>query len=208
MGYFGANRAPRLHEFRWGRSWRPLLLLFAGLPVLLIVACATEPKATYDLSPVAGGFAARAGRGQLAILFPEATLPANSDRIVVRTDAQSIAYLEGAQWVDRLPSLVQSRIIESFQNAHLLRSVGRPGMLADFSLATTIRRFEFEAARGEAAVEISAQLTGPSGRIVAGRLFAANVLAPSSEPSAVAGALNAASRQVMREIVTWAAPKI
>lgn len=207
MAYFGADRALHLRKLRCGPRWRPLPLVLAGLPVLLLAACAAAPKATFDLSP-AGGLAARAGRGQLAVLTPDSTLPVNSDRIVVRTDTQSISYLTGAQWVDRLPSLVQSRLIESFQNAHFLRSVGRPGILADFSLATTIRRFEFDAAQGEAEVEISAQLTGSSGRIAAGRLFAANVPVPSSDPSAVAAALNEASRRVMREIVLWAAPKI
>lgn len=192
-----------LDRLRWG----VFLTVLAGLPVFLLTACTAPPKAAFDLSP-ASGFAARAPRGQLAVLSPEATLPENSDRIVVRTDAQSIAYLEGAQWADRLPSLVQSRLIETFQNAHLLRAVGRPGMLADFSLATTIRRFELDAPRGEAAVEISAQLTSTSGRIIAGRLFSASIPVPSSESAAVAQALNAALREVMREIVLWAAPKI
>ena len=81
-------------------------------------------------------------------------------------------------------------------------------MLADFNLATTIRRFELDAARGEADVEITAQLTSASGRIIAGRLFAANVAATSGEPGAVVSALDAALRKVMREIVTWAAPKL
>ena len=65
-----------------------------------------------------------------------------------------------------------------------------------------------EAARSSAVIEIAAQIIGPSGRIVAGRLFAANVPAPSSDPSAVASALDAALAKVMREIVIWTAPKI
>jgi len=73
----------------------------------------------------------------------------------VRYDPQSVAYLTGAQWADKLPSLVQSRLIESFQNAHLLREVGRPGMLADFNLQTSIRRFELDTAQSAAVVEIS-----------------------------------------------------
>ena len=139
---------------------------------------------------------------------PTRLSPPTLDRIVVRTNPQSVAYLPGAQWADKLPSLVQSRLIESFQNAHLLRAVGRPGMLADFSLQTSIRRFELDAARGDAVVEISAQIIGPSGRIVGGRIFAANVPAPPSDPAVVASALDAALAKVMREIVIWTAPKI
>jgi cholesterol transport system auxiliary component len=207
MGYFVLVRALILDRFRLARRRRLFPVLLAGLPFVLLAACSSAPVATYDLTPAAG-FAARAGRGQLAVLLPDATLPADSDRIVVRTNPLSVAYLSGAQWADKLPSLIQSRLIESFQNAHLLRAVGRPGMLADFSLQTTIRRFELDAARGDAVVEISAQIVGPSGRIVGGRIFAANVAAAPSDPAVVASALDAALAKVMREIVIWTAPKI
>lgn len=206
MGTFALVRALIFDRYRVARR-RVFPILLAGSPILLLASCSSAPLATYDLTP-AEGFAARAGRGQLAVLMPDATLPADSDRIVVRTDSQSVAYLSGGQWADKLPSLIQSRLIESFQNAHLLRAVGRPGMLADVNLQTSIRRFELDAERSEAVVEISSQIIGSSGRIIAGRLFAANVPAPSSDPAAVAAALDVALTKVMREIVIWAAPKI
>ncbi len=208
MSYFGARSAPLRRHFRAapGRSIFPNLI--AALPALLLGACASAPKLTYDLNPVAGNFAARGGHGQLAIAVPEATLPANSNEIVVRTGPQSVAYLSGAQWADKLPSLIQSRLIESFQNAHLLRAAGPPGMLADATLTTNLRRFDFDAVRGEASVQISAQLVAASGRAIAGRLFSASVPVPSSEPPAVAAALDAALAKVMRAIVLWAAPMI
>ncbi|MGH6851650.1 MAG: ABC-type transport auxiliary lipoprotein family protein [Methylocella sp.] len=208
MGYFALVRALILDRLRLARRRRLFPVLLAGLTFSPLAACSSAPRATYDLTAATGGFAARAGRGQLAVLVPDATPPADSDRIVVRTDAQSVAYLTGAQWAGKLPPLVQSRLIESFRNAHLLRAAGRPGMRADFNLQTTLRRFELDAARSEAAVEIYAQLVGPSGRIIAGRLFAANVPAPSSDPPAVAAALDAALVEVMRAIVIWTAPKI
>lgn len=201
MGYFGLKDAWNLDRVRRG-------FLLAGLSLSVLASCSSAPKTTYDLSPASGDFAARAGRGQLAVARPDAILPADSDRIVVRSDPQSVAYLTGAQWADKLPSLVQSRLIESFQNAHLLRAVGRPGMLADVSLQSSIRRFELDTARGEAVVEISAQIVGPSGRIIAGRLFSGNVPVASSDPAVVAAALDAALAQVMRDIVIWTAPKI
>ncbi len=208
MRYFALVGGLILDRFRLARRRRLFPVLLAGLPFHWLAACSSAPPATYDLTPAGGSIAARVGRGQLAVLLPDATLPADSDRIVVRTNPQSVAYLSGAQWADKLPSLIQSRLIESFQNAHLLRAAGRPGMLADFSLQTSIRRFELDAARGEAVVEIFAQIIGVSGRIVGGRIFAANVAAPPSDPAAVAAALDAALAQVMREIVIWTAPKI
>jgi cholesterol transport system auxiliary component len=208
MSYFGARSAPFLGHFCGAPGCNFFQVLIAALPALLLGACASAPKLTYDLNPIAGDFAVRGGHGQLAISVPDATLPANSNEIVVRTGPQSVAYLSDAQWADKLPSLIQSRLIESFQNAHLLRAVGRPGMLADVTLNTTLRHFDFDAARGEASVQISAQLIAASGRIIAGRLFSAHVPVPSSEPPTVAAALDAALARVMREIVLWTAPKI
>jgi len=206
MGYSCLVRTLDLEQLRRVRLCRLLPGLFAGFS--LLAACASSPPATYDLTPATGDFAARAGRGQLAVLRPDATQPADSDRIVVRYDPQSVAYLTGAQWADKLPSLVQSRLIESFQNAHLLREVGRPGMLADFNLQTSIRRFELDTAQSAAVVEISAQILSQGGRIIAGRLFSCTVPVASSEPAVVAAALDAALAQVMRDIVIWTAPKI
>ena len=208
MGYSTLVRALDFNQSWLARFLRLLPVLLAGLPFSLLAACSSAPLATYDLTAASGGFAARAGPGQLAILRPDATLPTDSDRIVVRADTLSVAYLTGAQWADKLPALVQSRLIESFQNAHLLRAVGRPGMLADFSLQTSIRRFELDAARSEATVEISAQILGQSGRIIAGRLFSGTVPVASSDPAVVAAALDAALARVMRDIVIWTAPKI
>ncbi len=183
--------------------------MIAGTLLFFLAACASAPpKVTFDLTPVRGARGAGPARGQLAVAVPQAISPENSDRIVVRTDSQSISYLSGAQWADRLPALVQNRLIESFQDAHVLRAVGRPGMRADFTLETAIRRFEFDSTRGAVNVEIEAQLASASGRVAASRLFTAVCPAASGEPEAVAAALNLALEQVMRDMVFWAAPKV
>jgi cholesterol transport system auxiliary component len=126
----------------------------------------------------------------------------------VRTNPESVAYLTGAQWADRLPALIQTRLIESFQNTHVLRAVGRPGMLADFSLHTSIRRFELDITQAQAIVEISAQIIEPNGRSRAAQDFSVHVAAPSDNPASVAAALDTALGEVMRDIVSWTARKI
>jgi cholesterol transport system auxiliary component len=203
MSFVRTLRAPF-----WLAPDRRISHLLLAAAALLLAGCASEPKLTYDLNPVSGGFPARGAKGQIAIPVPEATLPANSTSIVVRTGPLSVEYLSGAQWAEKLPPLIQSRLIESFENAHVVRAAGKPGMLADATLPTNLRRFDFDPARGEAVVEISAQLVRPNGRIISERLFSAACPALSSESSAVAAALDAALGQVMREIVLWAAPKI
>jgi len=182
--------------------------LFAILLSLQLSACASPAPANFDLVATQSTLAQRKSRGQLAILRPEASKPADSDQIVVRLGSQSIAYLTGGRWVEQLPALVQSRLIESFQNAHLLKEVGPPGIAADYNLQTTIRSFDFDPSQNIALVEIAAQILSSNGRIKSGRLFSARVPVTTSDPATVAAALNAALREVMRDIVAWAAPQV
>ena len=179
------------------------LALAFGLP---LAGCGGAPAVqTFDLTaPVDVG--ARGARGQFVVNEPVAVLPADSDRIVIRTGPGSVAYLSGAQWADRLPRLLQARLVQTYENAHLLRNVGRPGTAADFAVATEIRRFEVDVTTGQAVVELSVKLVADaSGRIVAAKVFSARIPAPSKGPPEMAAALDAAMGSVLRQIADWTA---
>lgn len=163
---------------------------------------------TFQLS-APKAFSARALRGQLVIAEPSATLPVDSDRIVVRTGPEAVAYLAGAQWADRLPRLVQTQMIAAFENAHALKNVGRPGLSADTNLVSEIRRFEIDVATGQAVVELSVKLVGDrSGRIRAARILTASAPAPTKGGAAMAAALDAAMEDCLRQLVNWAIGQI
>jgi cholesterol transport system auxiliary component len=187
---------------------KPARLVLGGATCAVLAACAASPRASYDISAATGGFPARAPRGQLAVLEPVAIEPVLSDRIVVRTSPATLAMLEGGQWVDRLPVLVQARLVESFENSHLLRGVGRSGIVADKILSTEIRRFELDSTKAEVTVEIYARLSGSDGRAVGGRQFSARVPVVGDNPTLVAVALDTALNEVMRSIVTWTVQKV
>jgi cholesterol transport system auxiliary component len=199
--FFEASRAPR----PLGRRARGALIAMLVSPLM---ACASAPLTTFDLSPVDFASGRVSGRGQLVIAEPVATSPADSDRIVVRPTPESIATLKGAQWTENLPRLVQTRLLQSFENAHSLKTVGRSGgaMDADFTLATEIRRFEIDVAAGEAIVELSAKIvSNRAGRVVASRIFSARAPGSAIDGGVAASALDAALGQAMREIVPWTA---
>ncbi len=132
----------------------------------------------------------------------------NSRRIVVRTGTGTIAYLHGAQWAANLPSLVQDRLIGGFETAHVLRAVGRPGLVADRNLHTEIQHFEVDVARKQAIVEIYARLVGANGRVVTDKTFSAKVPAPDDQLPTIAAALSQAFAKVIHDIVIWAAPRV
>ena len=183
----------------------------AGLSAtLLLASCGSAPLATFDLSAPSMDVKARALSGVLVVPEPSAPAPADSDRIVVRTGSSAVAVVRGAQWAERLPRILQLRLIQTFENAKLLKSVSRPGdgAMPDRALAWDIRRFEMDAGDAMAHVELSVRLLDMSGKVIAAQIFVAEAPGDAGEGSAAAQALDAASNNVLRQIVLWAAGRV
>ena len=167
------------------------------------------PSTAYDLA-AAKNFPHRTGhaRGQLVVVEPSALAPLDGDKILVRPAPGEAAQLGGVQWEDRLPKLMQARLVQSFENASRLRAVGRPSdkIATDFVLVTELRAFEISAADGTAVVEIAAKIVRErTGRIMAARVIRATVPAPSTQGAGAVGALNEAFVKAATELVLWAA---
>jgi cholesterol transport system auxiliary component len=194
----------------WRCSRIATLALAAALP---LAACggglfSKGAPATYDLTAARGPRAAGPVRGQLLVNEPTALAILETERIVVRPAEGQVAYLAGAQWSDRLPRLLQARLVQSFENASRLRAVGRPGerLTADYQLVTDIRAFNITATSpASAEVEIAVKLVvDRTGRILGARVFKVSIPARAAEgPDAVA-ALDTAFGEAAIEIVRWA----
>ena len=181
-----------------------------ALSLMLISACAAPPLATFDLSAPTVQAKARQMRAILVVQEPIASAPLDGDRIVVRVGGTSIAVVKGAQWADRLPRLLQNRLIQTFENAQLSRSISRPGdgIAADRSLVWEIRRFEVQTEEAAARVEVSVKILDISGRVVAAQIFSASAPGSAGEGVAASAALNDASSEVLRQIVAWASSRL
>ncbi len=185
-------------------SCAPRAAVFAAF-VLTLAGCAGAPLLTYDLSAPQDR-PARALGLQIVVTQPSAVAPLDADRIVVRSPTMGLTVLPGAQWSDTLPDLLQSRTIQAFENARLLKAVGRPSdrLSSDYNLNSEIRRFEIDAGRGEAVVEIAIKFVGDrSGKIHAARVFEGRAPASANSGAEASAALNVALAQVLRELVTW-----
>lgn len=184
----------------------PLIALGASLLAAALSGCGGAAPLTFDLAAVPG--AARPGGSARSIVIAEPTglQPFESDRIIVREGGGSLSFLPGGQWADRLPRLVQTRLIQSLENAGRLRSVSRPGdkVSADYQLISEIRAFDIAAGSGEAVVDISAKLIadGP-GKVVAARVFTARVPVPKVQAGSAAAGLDAALATVLVDMVRW-----
>ncbi len=189
---------------------RALRISVALTVTLLVASCGGSALETFDLSAASPPSAHRL-RAQIAVREPTASLDLDGQRILVRTGPETLAYLAGAQWSDRLPSLVQTRLVQTFQNAHLLQSVARAGggIAADYSLELDIRAFELDAKAVQANVDIAAKIvTTTGGRVIAAQIFKTQVPAAGTGGPAAARALDAALSATMKQIVAFTTAKI
>ena len=109
-------------------------------------------------------------RTQVAIREPLASLELDSQRILVRTGPKRSPISPARNGPDRLPTLIQTRLVQTFQNASFCGSVGRAGggFSPNYSLELDIRAFELDAKRVRRKVDIAAKIVDDrGGRIVA-----------------------------------------
>jgi cholesterol transport system auxiliary component len=197
---------------RINAAGRLLAVIGMGTSLVACSGALSTPPTTFDLRAPSEVKPARGARAQLVVAEPSAVQVLDSDRIVVRPKVGEISYLSGAQWADRLPKLVQARLIQTFENAQRIGSVGSPDdkLSADATLVTEIRTFEIGVAEGTVAtVEISAKLVNESsGRILAANLFRSSVPAKGTAGPQASEALDEALQSVLRGIVGWASARV
>lgn len=191
-----------------------LLPVRASLPLLLLASLTLTgcgggaTPTTYDLSAPRDFGKLRGSRAAIVVNEPTAVQTLDSDRVIVKDSTGALSFLGGAQWADRVPKLVQVRLLQTFENGSRIASVSRPGerIVPDYQLNTDIRAFNIEAGSGSAVVEITAKLvTDKTGHIQRAKLFTARVPAAGGDAGKAAQALDQALSQVLIEIVRWAA---
>ena len=83
---------------------------------------------------------------QLAIPLPVADAALNTARITLRQNPISLEYYARANWIDTAPQMIQTLLVESFENSGKIVGVGRQSVTlrADYSLLTDLREFQAE----------------------------------------------------------------
>ena len=196
---------------RISRRWVPsaVVLAVAGCASLLGVGppphlYRVTPKSTYPNLP----------HPQVQLLIDLPLVPAGLDtaRIALSRSAISIDYFADSEWTDRLPRLVQTALLESFENSKAVTAIDREsiGLRADFILKPEIRHFEalYDSPNGPPVVWVAiiARLVNSSGRdIVAQGSFERREPASANEISRIVLAFDEALGGVMKDIVVWTA---
>lgn len=185
--------------------------VFVMLPLLagLLAGCGgTAKNDTFDLSvsaaPVTRGPVLRSR--QLLIADPTALKALDSENILVRLSGSEVQYLANSQWSDRLPRMVQSKLVEAFEDTGRLGGVGRPGqgLAIDYQVVTDIRAFEVDTAKNLANIEISVKLLNDkNGTVKAQQVFQSSARVSGSGNANLVKALDSAFADASRDIVAW-----
>lgn len=149
--------------------------------------------------------------GQFSISEPTAVLMFDTQKILVRPSGAEGPTFSNAKWSDNIPKLLHARIIQSFENANLLRSVARPmeGLTASHQLLIDIRSFQLSLyAAPQAEVEFSAKILDDGGKIVDARIFRAAVPCSMTDAQTGAAAMDEAFGKATVELVVWASALI
>jgi cholesterol transport system auxiliary component len=168
-----------------------------------------KAPATYDLiAPRAFAGSVKKAPWQLVVYEPVAVHTLETNRLAVRPQPDQVSYYKGIAWTDRLPRLVQARLIESFQNSGAVKAVSNT--YGQYALASELRAFQIDVTTGRAAAEVDIfakliQLN--TGKVIATKGFNARVPARSDAPEDAFAALNQAFTQVVQDITTWIAAR-
>ncbi|XHM78201.1 ABC-type transport auxiliary lipoprotein family protein [Mesorhizobium sp. ANAO-SY3R2] len=165
------------------------------------------PLDTYELT--APSVIGRSGlsRRQILVAEPSALKSFDGQNIVIKPSPASIEFLKGAQWSDRLPRIVQARLVETYQRAGGFIGVGKPGqgLAIDYQVIVEIRGFDIKLGGGDRAeVDLFVNLLNDrTGQVRASRLFKASAPVSGSGNAAYTDALDRAFGEAAREIVKW-----
>lgn len=145
---------------------------------------------------------------QLVVSGPKAVRALSGDNILVKPAPTVVTYYGSAVWSDRLPKLLQARMVQAVQASGRFRAVsdGSDRINGDVTLATTIEAFQVEVKgeRAQARVVIFAKLIHvSSGRVYASQKFTAHVPAASREVDPGVAALNQAMNEVLSNLTRW-----
>lgn len=187
-----------------------LLALATGLAACSGPLGGGSPPQLYTLSPVKE-FPPNLPKSnaQLLIEAPAAPGGLDSERIALMKSAISVDYFAGAAWTDRAPLLVQSLLVESFENTGKIAAIDRESLAlrADYVLEPDLR--DFTAIYGGSdvptvRVRIGLKLVRlPEKQIVAQRTVSADAPAQQNSVPAVVEAFNTALHQVIGDAAAW-----
>ncbi len=190
--------------------------LFSLMLIALLTGCASllpqgeEAPRLFALNlprPQTPAIAAHPAPVSLQIAQPLAEPGLNSERIALRKHDQEVDYFAAARWTGTVPLLVQSQLVEAFENAQALRTVGSDMVQfhADATLAVEIRDFQVEYKAGEAPLAhvrlVSRLIRGQKQEVISTATYEETEAAHDNRLQDIVAAMNTAFARVSARMV-------
>ncbi len=160
------------------------------------------PKSTFSEDLPAVGW-------QLVLEVPVADAGLSTTRVALQKSPTQLEYYARSSWTDRAPLMVQTLMIESFENSHRIVAVGREsvGLRADFILKSELREFQAEYFGGplpSVRIAINAKLVQlPRRTIIGSKSFEAVAPAKADTMNEIINAYDEALGSVLKHLVEW-----
>ncbi len=145
--------------------------------------------------------------GQLVVPAPTTIVALDTQRIMLHSAEGLVPAFEDFRFADSIPLIVQSRLIQGFENA------GDPqvgsdssGINGDFQLLVNIRKFEMATVGSpNAEVALMAKILDTGGTVVDAKLFTATVpVSDITKPEVIAAAINQGFVKASTDLIVWA----
>jgi len=187
----------------------PLFALLAGCNVLTIPG---SPPDLYNLTPKST-FSSSLPKvdWQLVIEEPLADGGLDTSRIAFRPHATELKFFPGVRWTERAPKMLQTLLVESFENTNKITAVGRQsiGLRSDYNLKTELREFQAELDADNQVirvrVRINAKIVQQPKRIIIGSKSFEHIVEvkDSGEINNIVDAFDTTVGKVLKRMVEW-----
>ena len=191
--------------------------LTALVVCLSVVGCSSilpgsgrKPPQLYELTPkstFAPGLPKI--RAQLLVETPSASAGLRSSRIAIKLQPTTLDYFADSEWTDLATNLVQTLLIESFDNSGRITGIEREGtgLRTDYLLKSDLREFQAELFKGQQArirVRVHVRLVRWDNRdILASEKFEATVQLSDRKIESIVDGFDVALGKVLKRIVGW-----
>ena len=185
------------------------LLVLGGCGAVSALNNAATPLDAYELrAPADLPQASRRLDRALSVELPTTSGALSTDRILIKPNPVQSLYLPDGRWASELPAMWQTLALRAFEDTGALAYVGRRplGAVGDFALITEITDFQAELTGDTATIRLrlTARLVRErDARVMARRIFSADVPVESTATLALVKGFNAASDQVLADMVRW-----
>jgi cholesterol transport system auxiliary component len=146
---------------------------------------------------------------QLAIEEPVAIDPMASSRIVLVPDDRAYGVFKGARWTDRGPRLIQTLLVQAFEDSGRITGVGRTraSIRPDFALLSELRAFQAEYpvdGANEVSVVLSARVVRyTTNQALSARVFTARVPIEGKGVVTAVASFERALNELIPQVVDW-----